>query len=600
MKKSILLIALMLLPLVASAEEVEIDGLWYNLDTNEKTAQVIQYKNNVKYSGDVVIPETVTDEEAILYSVTSIGTWAFTECRDMTSIEIPSSVKNINGHAFQNCSGLTSIEIPNSLTIIDEAVFAGCTGLTSIEIPSSVTSIGTWAFEGCSGLTSIIIPSSVMSIENQAFSSCIGLTSISVESGNTVYDSRDNCNAIIETATNNLIAGCKNTIIPNGITSIGDYAFDGCSGLTSIEIPNSVTSIGECAFADCSGLTSVNIPGGVTSIGVYAFYGCSSLTSIMIPSSVTNIGRGVLVLCSNLAFISVESGNPVYDSRDNCNAIIETATNNLIAGCKNTIIPNGITSIGDNAFFGCTGLTTIEIPNTVTSIGSGTFYYCSGLTSVIIPSSVTSIGQSAICYCTGLTTIEIPNTMTSISNFTFENCSGLTSVIVPSSVTSVGGAAFKGCTSLTDFYCYAESVPTTRTDTFKNSSCSSATLHVPEASVESYQSADRWKDFGNIVALLSCAKPTITQANGKLHFDCETEGAELVPVVSFTQQQLINGNELELGGTFTISVYAVKEGYINSEVATMVINMSQMGDANADGEINAADITAVVNAILGK
>ena len=202
-----------------------------------------------------------------------------------------------------------------------------------------------------------------------------------VESENPKYDSRNNCNAIIETASNTLIAGCKATIIPNSVTSIGNRAFERCSALTSIDIPYGVTSIGNHAFDDCSNLTSVTIPNSVTSIGDYAFSDCS-LTSVTIPNSVTSIGKYAFVDCPNLASIVVESGNPNYDSRNDCNAIIETASNTLIAGCKNTIIPNNVTNIGKRAFYGCSGLTSVIIPNSVTSIGNFAFYNCSGLTSV--------------------------------------------------------------------------------------------------------------------------------------------------------------------------------------------------------------------------
>jgi hypothetical protein len=170
-------------------------------------------------------------------------------------------VKSIGSYAFLYCKGLTSITIPNSVTSIGGFAFEGCSGLTSITIPNSVTSIGDYAFYVCSGLTSITIPNSVTSIGSYAFSDCSGLTSITVEKGNTKYDSRDNCNAIIETNTNKLIAGCKNTIIPNSVMSIGESAFYGCSGLTSITIPNSVTSIGNWAFSYCSGLTSITFNG---------------------------------------------------------------------------------------------------------------------------------------------------------------------------------------------------------------------------------------------------------------------------------------------------------------------------------------------------
>ena len=215
---------------------------------------------------------------------TSIGDWTFYQCERLTSITIPNSVTSIGNHTFENCERLTSITIPNSVTSIGKSAFER-SGLTSITIPNSVTSIGESAFAYCTYLTSLTIPNSVTSIGNYAFRYCSGLASITVEKGNTKYDSRDNCNAIIETNTNKLIAGCKNTTIPNSVMSIGDYAFDSCSGLTSITIPNSVTSIGNYAFRNCSGLTSITIPNSVTSIGNWAFSYCSGLTSITFERS---------------------------------------------------------------------------------------------------------------------------------------------------------------------------------------------------------------------------------------------------------------------------------------------------------------------------
>ena len=248
--------------------------------------------------------------------------------------------------------------------------------IKTVDIGNGVTSIGDYAFRGCSDITSITIPNSVTSIGTWAFFGCSGLTSITVESGNTVYDSRENCNAIIKTSSNELIAGCKNTAIPNSVTSIGNGAFGDCSGLTSVTIPNSVTSIGNSAFWGCIGLTSITIPNSVTSIGNGAFGDCSGLTSVTIPNSVTSIGGGAFSGCSGLTSITVESGNTVYDSRGNCNAIIKTSSNELIAGCKNTAIPNSVTSIGSYAFEGCSGLTSVTIPNSVTSIGSCAFDGC--------------------------------------------------------------------------------------------------------------------------------------------------------------------------------------------------------------------------------
>ena len=346
--------------------------------------------------------------KGIHYQVTSIGENAFVYCRGLTSVAIPSSVTSIGVEAFYFCEGLTSVEFPSSLTSIDRNAFYGCIHLTSINLPSKLTSIGSNAFGGCTGLTSIKIPSSVTKITSHAFSGCINLNSIVVESGNSVYDSRNNCNAIIEKASNTLIAGCKNTKIPSGVTSIGYGAFAGCSGLTSIAIPSSVTSFGEFAFSNCSGLTSIAFHSSVTHIGRWAFYNCTGLTSVTIPSSVTSIGERAFIGCSGLTSIVVESGNSVYDSRENCNAIIETASNTLIGGCNYTKIPSSVTSFGNYALGSCKGLTSIEIPSGVTSIGDYAFSGCSGLTS--ITSYITDVfktGRNAFSGCDN-TTLYVP------------------------------------------------------------------------------------------------------------------------------------------------------------------------------------------------
>jgi len=419
-------------------------------------------------------------------SVTNIGNYAFSGCSSLTGIKIPAGVTNIGnwgeGNAFAGCSSLESIEvaegnskydsrencnaiietssnelktgckntkIPNGVTRIGDYAFSGCSSLTDIEIPDSVTAIRMQAFYECTSLTGVYIPKSMTSIDTSAFHYCSSLERIEVAEENTVYDSRENCNAIIETAGNSLIKGCKYTKIPDSVTAIGKSAFYGCSSLTSLEIPVGVTSIGSAAFYECSSLTSINIPVGVTAIGKSAFYKCSrltcleipdgvtsienqtfrecrSLTSIEIPNSVTSIKYMVFRGCSGLERIKVAEGNTVYDSRENCNAIIETSSNTLISGCKNTVIPESVTGIGSDAFAECRSLTGIEIPAGVTDIGEFAFYYCSGLTSIGIPAGVTTIGEYAFSGCSSLTDIEIPDSVTSISDTAFYELTSLT------------------------------------------------------------------------------------------------------------------------------------------------------------------------------
>ncbi len=416
-------------------------------------------------------------------SVTTIESSAFSNCSSLRSITIPESVTTIESSAFYNCTSLQSITIPENVTSIGYGAFVYCSSLnsvvwnaknctitdhigdvfytlfylsyldnysnvcpitsfifgneveyipeqlcycldklTSVTIPNSVTSIGFSAFSRCSGLTSITIPNSVTSIGGGAFSDCSSLTSI------TIPNSVTSIGRFIFSDCSSLTS----ITIPNSVTSIGYNAFSGCFSLTSITIPNSVTSIGEQAFSLCSSLNSITLPNSVTSIGSSAFYWCSSLTSIAIPNSVTSIGKQAFSGCSSLSSIVVETGNTTYDSRDKSNAIIETATNTLVIGCKNTIIPNSVTSIGDYAFSGCSSLTSITIPESVMTIEHHAFSDCSSLNSITLPNSVTSIGDNAFYWCSSLQSITCKSeTPPTIYNSTFENVSTSIPVHVP-------------------------------------------------------------------------------------------------------------------------------------------------------------------------
>ena len=356
---------------VASYAQTEIGGLCYNLNSATKAAELVSTETVFE---DLTIPSSVFyDGET--YSVTAIGYNAFKDNTNLESVTIPNSVKSIDQYAFENCYYLSSVTLSNSLTSIENFTFSNCTMLTSITIPNSVTRIGYGSFSGCSSLQSVTIPNSVSQIESRAFENCSSLTTFT---------------------------------IPNAVKNIEEETFKNCIGLTSVIIPNSVTMIQNDAFKGCKNLASVTIPEYVWTIGSGAFTDCEKLTSITIPKSVSNLGTNIFGGCTNLASIEVESGNAKYDSRDNCNAIIETASNTLIASCKNTIIPNSVESIGNQAFCG-SEITTVNIPSSVTSIGDEAFAYCDNLTSITIPSSVTTIGNKAFFRWNATPAISIVN-----------------------------------------------------------------------------------------------------------------------------------------------------------------------------------------------
>ena len=411
-------------------------------------------------------------------SVTSIGDWAFSGCSGLTSITIPDSVTSIGDWAFEGCSGLTSVTIGNSVLTIGNYAFSDCSKLTSITIPDSVIYVGSDAFRYCNSLvynkydnayylgnatnkyvvlvkatstsiTSCTINGNCKVIAQLAFSGCNGLTSIFVEEGNGKYIVKNNC--LIDSSTATLVLGCQTSVIPTdgSVKRIGEYAFEGCRGLTNITIPNGVIGIENWAFWNCTGLTSIIIPDNVISIGSYAFYNCGGLTSVTIGSGVTSIGEGAFFNCGGLTSIFVKEGNNKYIVKNNC--LIDTSTATLVLGCQTSVIPvdGSVTSIGVQSFYNCTRLTSITIPDSVTSIGVNAFENCTGLTSVTIGNGVTSIGNGAFFGCGGLTSITIPNSVTSIGSYAFYNCSGLTNVTIGNSVTSIGDQAFSFCSRMT-------------------------------------------------------------------------------------------------------------------------------------------------------
>ena len=384
----------------------EVDGIYYSYDDSGVTVST----GEVKYSGNVIIPETVT-YNGTTYRVTGIGNYAFYNCSGLLSVSMPNSVTTIGEWAFADCTELKNVYFSNSLTSIGFRAFSDCHSLLDVTFGHNLKTISDLAFLYCWSLKSIHIPSTLTSIgRRNPFAGCCSLISLDVESGNLKYDSRNNCNAIIDTENNTLVTGCMNTIIPYGVEIIGHGAFDGCTGLRTINIPNSVVLIDTAAFTDCTGLTNIRIPNSVIEIGTDGFARCESLKEIKIPNSVTTLGKEV--------------------------------------------------------FFYCKGLQSLEITNSVITIGNSLLTGCSNLKNL----TVTGIGE----WQGGAISRSISN------------------IYIDSNITSINDIRIKG----TNIYCYATTPPICNENSFTNYL---GTLHVPAASLAAYFTAPYWCNFANIV-----------------------------------------------------------------------------------------------------
>ena len=363
-------------------------------------------------------------------TLTRIGKNAFYDAEMLTEVTVPQNVTAIGPHAFRRCTRLASITLPDEMSSIGECCFYDDSLLTTIKLPKGLTTIMNHTFYNCKGITTVNIPGGVATIEEATFSECTSLASVTIS---------------------------------EGVTRIDNYAFESCQSLASISFPKSLTAIGSGAFYDCIGLKAITIPENDVQMGEYPFDACSGIESII-----------------------VEERNTVYDSRDNCDAIIETATNTLLFGCQNTVIPEGITTIATGAFYRCTPLTSITIPEGVTAMYDGAFQE-----------------------------------------------SGLTSVSIPSTMTYIDICVFQDCTSLTEVYCHAEAIPETGEDTFTEVPLAAATLYVPAASLDLYKATAPWSQFGTI-------RPIDTVV-GIAHYLMDGEFSPCQPIYDLNGRQMVSG-----------------------------------------------------------
>ena len=486
--KKLLISILMLLPVTASAYDFTSDGIYYKIITWQEGNTVWVDKGDDYYEGEVIIPSSVS-YNGIEYKVTGIDSNAFKDNTRLKKVTIPQSIESLSS-TFSGCSGLTEVILPGNLKEIGYYTFYNCSNLENISLPSQLETILTYAFSDCVSLKEIFIPQTVVNISGSLFQNCPSLNSIVVEDGNSKYDSRGNCNAIIEKETLCLISGCRNTIIPEETKTIGDDAFYGCTKLQSISIPESVMEMGDRAFGRCTGLKIVKLPTSLTIIPTQLFDECSSLESIELPSGLTSIG----------------------------------------------------------------------------------VFKCSALTSITLPGTVREIGKYAFAY-TPLQSIMIPEGITELESDIFKECHNLNKVFLPSTLKKIGNETFWRCYSLYNVWCYAPVAPYTTTSTFESAPYQYARLHIYKSALDDYKATWPWSDFAEYEFIKEgdkeqCAKPTIMYEQGRIIFTCETEGAEFSYEILDDDIQKGKGESISLTATYIISVYATADGYDDSEVAT--------------------------------
>lgn len=713
MKKLLLLLIISTFPRIVNAYDFAVENdegiTFYYERFGESEGNVMVVRGEIQYEGDILIPSTVT-YEGVNYAVTKIGDQAFMGFSDIISITMPASITIIGTQAFDSDLQLTSVSFSENIKTIGESAFSGCKALKKVVLPPLLTYLDKKVFQNCSELEEIVLPSSLKTINNSdydnsnPFGGCTKLKKVVVENleswlSITLYGSTQ------PFYDYHLYLGeeeLKDLVIPIGITSINNNAFRNCTGLESITIPNHVTSIGRNAFNGCGKIKALNIEGSTTSFGSYAlsglypqtirvpsidywmnsvspnimangnsifrydlyvdgglvenlvipdgvttvqeraFSGCTSLKTLSFSYTTTSIGYLAFGYCSGLESVTIRNGiaslgESAFSSCENLKTIVLPSSIAEISpfcfsGCtslKTIDIPNGVTRICGSAFSGCTSLEEVNIPNSVTEIGGDynsydnwkenrVFFGCTSLQSIEIPNSVEYIGSFSFYQCSNLTTVKLSDNLKYISRQCFQDCEKLKYVTIGSNTESISYGAFWGCNSLQEVFCYALNPPTAITtdystyqSSFKGVNLSNVKLYVPSSSIETYQATSPWAAFNEIKPIIDgesipqCAKPTISIVDGLLNFTSETEGVTFNANYNFSGTNVNSvGNQLKLSTTTTchVSVYATKEDYRDSDIATVEVELSvgKSGDTNQDGVVSIADAVNVVNIIFNK
>ena len=478
--------------------------------TSDKS--VITPDENANFGANFVRTEYLDLKGVMVFdgNVTAIGNEAFKDCDKLTDITIPEKVTTIGDHAFDGCTSLGAPNTTSGPTLMAPAKAPAQSDETSIVIPDGVTSIGAYAFQNCTSLTSITIPDSVESIDASAFAGCTSIQHFSgkfaSEDGQYLIDD----GAILAVALGSVEEGAT-IIIPDGIESIDDYAFTGCSNLTEVIIPESVTSIGKFAFKECSNLTSIILPANVTTIGESAFEDCENLVSINIPSGIKRIERKTFAACHALTSINIPDGvKYIGPSAFDCCWVLE-----------NVSLPSSVTDIGNAAFASCHAFTSFTIPPQVTYVSDDLLSNCDHLSSVYIHEGVEIIEYGAFYHCSSLTEISIPESVTSIGENAFSE-SGLTSITIPENVESIGNWAFRDCLQLTSFTILAVTppvinyAPATEGLFLNTDNCP---IYVPTESFTAYKEAEVWSNYASRIHTIA---PASGEINGHAFVDMGT------------------------------------------------------------------------------